>query len=48
MIIIPSEKLVIVRLGRSPNWPPEADGVFRLVADVVAAAGNKAKVARGN
>jgi CubicO group peptidase (beta-lactamase class C family) len=48
VIIIPSEKLVIVRLGRSPNWPPEADGVFRLVADVVAAAGNKAKVARGN
>ena len=32
VIIIPSEKLVIVRLGRSPNWPPEADGVFRLVA----------------
>ena len=31
VIIIPSEKLVIVRLGRSPNWPPEADGVFRLV-----------------
>lgn len=48
VIIIPSEKLVIVRLGRSPNWPPEADGVFRLVADVVAATGNKAKVARGN
>jgi CubicO group peptidase (beta-lactamase class C family) len=48
VIIIPSEKLVIVRLGRSPNWPPEADGVFRLVSDVVAATGNKAKVARGN
>ena len=48
VVIIPSEKLVIVRLGRSPNGPPEADGVFRLVADVVAAAGNKAKVARGN
>jgi CubicO group peptidase (beta-lactamase class C family) len=48
VIIIPSEKLVIVRLGRSPNWPPEADGVFRLVTDVVAAAGDKAKVARGN
>jgi CubicO group peptidase (beta-lactamase class C family) len=48
VIIIPSEKLVIVRLGRSPNWPPEADGVFRLVAEVVAATGDKAKVARGN
>ncbi|MBN8989314.1 MAG: serine hydrolase [Rhizobiales bacterium] len=49
VIIIPSEKLVIVRLGRSPNGPPEADGVFRLVTDVVAAAGNKkAKLARGN
>ena len=31
VIIIPSERLVIVRLGRSPNWPPEADGVFDLV-----------------
>ena len=37
VIVIPSERLVIVRLGRSPNWPPEADGVFRLVSDVVAA-----------
>ncbi|MBR1088998.1 serine hydrolase [Bradyrhizobium manausense] len=35
-IVIPSEKLVIVRLGRSPNWPPEVDGVFDLVRDVVA------------
>ena len=48
VIIIPSEKLVIVRLGRSPNWPPEADGVFDLVRDVVAATGPKAKVAAGN
>jgi CubicO group peptidase (beta-lactamase class C family) len=48
VIIIPSEKLVIVRLGRSPNWPPEVDGVFRLVSDVVAATADKAKVARGN
>jgi len=37
-----------VRLGRSPNWPPEVDGVFRLVRDVVAATGDKAKLARGN
>ena len=48
VIIIPSEKLVIVRLGRSPNWPPEIDGVFRLVGDVVAATADKAKLARGN
>lgn len=47
-IIIPSERLVIVRLGRSPNGPPNADGVFRLVSDVVAAAGDKAKLAGGN
>ena len=35
VIIVPSERLVIVRLGRSPNWPPEADGVFDLVRDVM-------------
>jgi CubicO group peptidase (beta-lactamase class C family) len=45
VIVVPSERLVIVRLGRSPNWPPEADGVFDLVRDVVAATGGKAKVA---
>ena len=45
VIIIPSERLVIVRLGRSPNWPPEADGVFQLVSDVIAATGDKAKLA---
>lgn len=48
VVIVPSEKLVIVRLGRSPNWPGEADGVFQLVADVIAATGGKAKVAGGN
>ena len=48
VVIVPSEKLVIVRLGRSPNWPPEADGVFQLVADVIAATGGKAKLAGGN
>ena len=46
VIIIPSERLVIVRLGRSPNWPPEADGVFELVRDVVAATGDKGRLAR--
>lgn len=45
VILIPSERLVIARLGRSPNWPPEADGVFDLVRDVVAATRDKAKVA---
>jgi len=48
VIIIPSEKLVIVRLGRSPNWPPEVDGVFELVRDVVAATGDRAKLAGSN
>jgi CubicO group peptidase (beta-lactamase class C family) len=48
VIIIPSERLVIVRLGRSPNWPPEADGVFRLVADVIAATREKSKLAHGD
>jgi CubicO group peptidase (beta-lactamase class C family) len=47
VIIVPSERLVIVRLGISPNWPPEGDGVFRLVGDVVAAIG-KGRVAAGN
>ncbi|WFU16799.1 serine hydrolase [Bradyrhizobium sp. CB3481] len=48
VIVVPSERLVIVRLGRSPNWPPEADGVFDLVRDVVAATGAKGKLAAGN
>jgi len=47
VVIVPSEKLVIVRLGRSPNWPGEADGVFQLVSDVVAATSGKAKMAGG-
>lgn len=48
VVIVPSEKLVIVRLGRSPNWPPEADGVFQLVTDVIAATSARAKLAGGN
>jgi CubicO group peptidase (beta-lactamase class C family) len=48
VIVIPSERLVIVRLGRSPNWPPESDGVFDLVCDVVAATTGRAKLAGGN
>lgn len=47
-IVIPSERLVIVRLGRSPNWPPEADGVFDLVRDVVATTHEKGKLAGAN
>jgi len=39
VIIIPSQQLVIARFGVSPNWPPDADGVSRLVSDVVAATG---------
>jgi len=45
VIIVPSERLVIARLGRSPNSPPDADGVFDLVRDVVAATSGKAKLA---
>ena len=45
VVIVPSEKLVIVRLGRSPNWPPEADGVFQLVTDVIAATRGRARLA---
>ena len=48
VIIVPSAQIVIVRLGRSPNWPPESDGVFDLVRDVVAATGGKAKLAGTN
>jgi CubicO group peptidase (beta-lactamase class C family) len=48
VIVIPSERLVIVRLGTSPNWPPEADGVFRLVSDVVAATSDKGRLAGNN
>lgn len=48
VVIVPSEKLVVVRLGRSPNWPGDADGVFQLVADVVAATNTRAKLAGGN
>jgi CubicO group peptidase (beta-lactamase class C family) len=47
VIVIPSGHLVIVRMGTSPNWPPEADGTFGLVGDVVAATRN-GRVAAGN
>ena len=47
-IVIPSEKLVIVRLGRSLNWPPEVDGVFDLVRDVVTTTRETGKLAGAN
>ncbi len=37
VIVVPSERLVIARFGRTVNWPPEADGVAQLVSDVIAA-----------
>ncbi|MDH2385988.1 serine hydrolase [Bradyrhizobium sp. CER78] len=48
VIVVPSQRLVIVRLGRSPNSPPKADGVFDLVSDVVAATATGARLAGGN
>ena len=47
-VIVPSQRLVIVRLGRSPNMPPEADGVSDLVRDVVTATSTGARLAGGN
>jgi CubicO group peptidase (beta-lactamase class C family) len=47
VIVIPSERLVIVRLGISPNWP-DVDGVSRLIRDVIAATGGAAKSASNN
>jgi CubicO group peptidase (beta-lactamase class C family) len=44
VIVIPSQRLVIARFGVTPNWPLAADGVSRLVSDVVDAIG-KAKLA---
>ncbi|MHC2434442.1 serine hydrolase domain-containing protein [Bradyrhizobium sp. USDA 4451] len=46
VIIVPSQRLVIVRLGRSPNAPLKADGVFDLVRDVVTATSSNAAFAR--
>ena len=48
MIVIPSERLVIVRFGKTPNWPLDADGVSDLVRDVITATGGKARVAGVN
>ena len=48
VIGIPSRHLVIVRLGRTVNWPLNADGVSQLVGDVIAATNGKAQLAGGN
>jgi CubicO group peptidase (beta-lactamase class C family) len=48
VIVIPSQHLVIVRLGRTVNWPLGADGVSRLVSDVVGATGGKEHLAGSN
>jgi CubicO group peptidase (beta-lactamase class C family) len=45
VIAIPSKHLVIVRFGKTPNWPLDADGVSRLVSDVVAATGGEGRLA---
>lgn len=37
VIIIPSERLVIARFGRTVNFPLGADGISELVSDVIAA-----------
>jgi CubicO group peptidase (beta-lactamase class C family) len=47
VIIVPSERLVIVRLGTSGNRY-DIEGVSRLVTDVIAATGGKGRVAAGN
>lgn len=47
VIVVPSERLVIARLGTSGNRY-DIEGVSRLVADVIAATGNKGRMARGN
>jgi len=48
VIIIPSQRLVIARFGRTVNFPLDADGVSQLVRDVIAATGSKEKLANTN
>ncbi|HLZ04161.1 MAG TPA: serine hydrolase [Bradyrhizobium sp.] len=48
VIVIPSQRLVVVRLGRTVNWPLGADGVSQLVSDVVAATTGSARLAGSN
>jgi CubicO group peptidase (beta-lactamase class C family) len=44
VIVIPSERLVIVRFGVSPN-SPDVDGVSQLIRDVIAATGSATRSA---
>jgi CubicO group peptidase (beta-lactamase class C family) len=48
VIVIPSERLVIVRLGRTVDWPLDVDGVSQLVSDVIAATHGDKRLAGGN
>lgn len=48
LIIIPSQRLVIARFGRTANWPLDADGVSQLVRDVIAATSGREKLVRSN
>jgi CubicO group peptidase (beta-lactamase class C family) len=45
VIVVPSRHLVIARFGKTPNWPLDADGVSRLVSDVVTATGGEGRLA---
>jgi len=45
VIIIPSQRLVIARFGRTVNFPLDADGVSQLVRDVIAATAGEGKLA---
>jgi CubicO group peptidase (beta-lactamase class C family) len=45
VIIIPSQRLVIARFGRTVNFPLDADGVSQLVRDVIVATAGKEKLA---
>jgi CubicO group peptidase (beta-lactamase class C family) len=47
VVIVPSERLVIARFGTSGNRY-DIEGVSRLVAEVIAATGDKGRLAAGN
>jgi hypothetical protein len=48
VIVVPSQHLVVVRFGRTVNWPLNADGVSQLLSDVVAATSAGARLAGSN
>ena len=42
VVIIPSQRLVIIRFGPAQQWPDfDIEGLLRLVRDVIAAADDK-------